>query len=113
MNSTKSLLILIFLYICFQSPTLAQTLYKIKTNKLNIAGTSSLHDWVSDATQLEWSGQFDVQDKKIVQVKDVRVKIPVKSIKSEKGSTMDNKTYDAFKSDKNPNITYVFQSSKI
>jgi polyisoprenoid-binding protein YceI len=80
---------------------------------LNIAGTSSLHDWVSDATQLEWSGAFDVQDKKVVQVKDVRVTIPVKSIKSEKGGTMDDKTYEAFKSDKNPNITYAFQSAKI
>ena len=113
MNTTKNRVILLFLIIAFPSILLAQTPYKIKANKLNIAGTSSLHDWVSDATQLEWSGAFDVQDKKIVQVKDVRVKIPVKSIKSEKGSTMDNKTYDAFKSDKNPNITYVFQSSKI
>jgi polyisoprenoid-binding protein YceI len=26
---------------------------------------------------------------------------------------MDDKTYEAFKSDKNPNITYAFQSAKI
>jgi len=113
MNTPKSHVILLFLILSFPCALLAQTSYKVKTNKLNIAGTSSLHDWVSDATQLEWSGQFDVQDKKIVQVKDVRVKIAVKSIKSEKGGTMDNKTYEAFKSDKNPTITYAFQTAKI
>lgn len=113
MNTHRNqVILLLFLCICL-SPAFGQTAYKIKANKLNIAGTSSLHDWVSDATQLEWSGSFDVQDKKVVQVKDVRVKIPVKSIKSEKGSTMDEKTYEAFKSEKNPNITYVFQSAKI
>lgn len=112
MKTYKNQVILLFLIICF-SPAFAQTSYKAKTTKLHIAGTSSLHDWVSEATQVEWSGAFDVQDKKIVQVKDVRVKILVKSIKSEKGGTMDDKTYEAFKSDKNPNITYAFQNAKI
>jgi polyisoprenoid-binding protein YceI len=112
MKTYKNHVILLFLIICF-SPAFAQTSYKAKATKLNIAGTSSLHDWVSEATQVEWSGAFDVQDKKVVQVKDVRVKILVKSIKSEKGGTMDDKTYEAFKSDKNPNITYAFQNAKI
>lgn len=113
MKTASPYVILLFLVFVLPARISAQTPFKIKTSKLNIEGTSSLHDWVSEATQLEWSGLFLVEDKKIVQVKDVQVKIPVKSIKSEKGSTMDNKTYDAFKSDKNPSIVYKFIDAKI
>jgi len=105
-------LFLIFVFI-FQITALAQAPYRVKASKLTIDGTSSLHDWTSEATKLEWTGSFLVEDKKLVQVKDVQVNIPVKSIKSTKGSTMDNKTYDAFKADKNPTIAYKFSNTKI
>ena len=91
----------------------AQSPYYLKTTKLTVSGTSTLHEWTSDATKVEWAGLFLVQDKKIVQAKDVQVKIPVTSIKSEKGKTMDNKTYEAFNSEKNPNIIYKLTSIKV
>lgn len=107
--------VILLIILVFVLPTriFAQTPYKVKTSKQNVAGTSSLHDWVSDATQLEWSGSFQVEDKRIVKVKDVLVTIPVKSIKSTKGGTMDKKTYEALKSDKNPAIVYNFSGAKI
>jgi polyisoprenoid-binding protein YceI len=55
---------------------------------------------------VEWKGVVTVEGNKVKEIKDVTITILVKSIKSEKGKTMDNKTYEAFKSDKFPNITY-------
>jgi len=80
--------------------------YSLKSHKVTIDGTSSLHDWTSDATKLEWKGTVLVEGNKLKEAKDVTVSIPVKSIKSTKGKTMDEKTYEAFKSDKNPAIIY-------
>lgn len=113
MKSVNPFVALVIFALMIPAGVSAQTSYKVKTSKLTIDGTSSLHDWTSEAKELEWTGTFKVQDKKLLEVKDVQVKIPVKSIKSTKGGTMDDKTYEAFKSDKNPSITYKISSAKI
>ena len=84
----------------------AQTPYSLKVNKMTVDGTSSLHDWTSEITKVEWTGNFLITDSKIKEVKNVHVKIPVTSIKSTKGKMMDGKTYDAFIYEKNPTIAY-------
>ncbi len=86
--------------------TLSQSTYSLKAAKMTVDGTSTLHDWTSDVTKVELTGQFLVEGTRISQVKDVQLKIPVTSIKSTKGKTMDNKTWEAFKYEKNPAITY-------
>ncbi|MCK6617802.1 MAG: YceI family protein [Cyclobacteriaceae bacterium] len=73
---------------------------------MTIEGTSTLHDWISDVTKLEFAGNFVTDGVKVREVKDVTVKIPVESIRSTKGKLMDNKTWEAFKYDKYPTITY-------
>jgi polyisoprenoid-binding protein YceI len=78
---------------------------------MTVSGTSTMHDWTSDVTKVEWSGLILTDGQEVKQVKDVVVKVPVKSIKSTKGKTMDNKTYEAFKSDKNPDIIYKLMQS--
>jgi polyisoprenoid-binding protein YceI len=90
-----------------------QTPYKLKSHKTSVSGTSSLHEWESEVKQLEWSGLLSIEDKKLVVVKDVVVKIVVTSIKSTKGSMMDNKTYEAFNYKKNPSINFKLVSIKI
>jgi polyisoprenoid-binding protein YceI len=112
MKATINILICVFLISLFTTGN-TQTLYKLKSSKSSVSGTSTLHEWESEITKLEWSGIISVEDKKLVQVKDIIVKIPVKSIKSTKGSMMDNKTYDAFNADKNPTITFKVASIKI
>ncbi len=84
----------------------AQTSYYIKSEKITVAGSSSLHDWVSEVTKVEWSGILKMENGKLLEVSKVQVKIPVTSIKSDNGRIMDNKTYDAFNSDKYPTISY-------
>jgi hypothetical protein len=93
--------------------TFAQTNFTLKTSKASIQGTSSLHDWESDITKIECTGSFLQQNGILKAVKSTAIKIHVKGIKSTKGKMMDNKTYDAFKFDKNPDIIYTFASAKI
>ncbi|MGE0588385.1 MAG: YceI family protein [Cyclobacteriaceae bacterium] len=91
----------------------AQNEYVLKANKVTVAGTSTLHDWESDVTKVEWSGTITTEGGKITQVNNVTVRIPVESIKSTKGRIMDSKTYEAFNSEKNPYITYKLQHAEL
>lgn len=90
-----------------------QTPYSLKTAKMTVDGTSSLHDWTSDVTKVEWVGSFLVSENKVKEVKNVQVKIAVTSIQSTKGKIMDNKTYEAFKYEKNPAIIYKLNTISI
>ena len=85
---------------------LAQKPFVIKSHKVMIDGTSTVHDWQSEVQKVEWQGSITVSDGKIQEIMNASVVMQVKSIKSSKGKTMDNKTYDAFKADKNPTITF-------
>jgi polyisoprenoid-binding protein YceI len=114
MKAKNSILILLVAGLLF-APYLiqAQAAYKGKQNKMSVVGSSTLHEWESEVTQVESKGSFTLENNKLTSIKDVTVKIVVTSIKSTKGKTMDNKTYEAFNSDKNPNITYKLTSAKI
>lgn len=94
-------------------PVQAQTPYHLKSEKITIAGSSSLHDWVSEVTTVEWSGSLKLVDGQLTDVASVRVKIPVTSIKSDNGRIMDGKTYDAFNSEKYPTITYQMSEATL
>jgi polyisoprenoid-binding protein YceI len=85
--------------------------YKTQASKMFITGSSTLHEWTSEVSQIEWTGLISVIDRQI-EAKNVTITIPVKGIKSEHGKMMDNKTFEAFKSDKNPNLTYKVTGSK-
>jgi polyisoprenoid-binding protein YceI len=91
--------------------TQAQKPYSLKSHKISVDGTSSLHDWSSAVTKVEWAGELSVEGTAVKAIQNVVVTIPVESIKSEKGGMMDDKTYEAFKSDKNPNITFKLTSA--
>lgn len=87
--------------------------YVVKTSKSTIQGTSSLHDWESQITKVEYKGVFIMEDNVLKSVKSAEVTIPVASIKSTKGRIMDNKTYDAFNAEKNPNITFLLVTAQL
>jgi polyisoprenoid-binding protein YceI len=73
---------------------------------LVIKGTSNLHDWEETGKEVRGNGTFTTEAGELKAINSLWVEVPVKSIKSTKGSVMDNKTYDALKADKHPNITY-------
>jgi len=88
-----------------------QVAYTAKSSKMQIKGTSSLHEWESDATKVSADAKIKVAAGKLEDVTSLTVTVSVKAIKSTKGKIMDDKTYEAFKADANPNI--VFQLTDV
>jgi polyisoprenoid-binding protein YceI len=89
----------------------SQKPYSLKSHNVTISGTSTLHDWESVATGVEWSGSMTVEGGAVKDIKDAVITIAVEKIKSDKGSTMDEKTWEAFQYDKNPSI--IFKLGKL
>lgn len=87
--------------------------FELKSFAANIQGTSSLHDWQSAITRMEWKGSFLIENNDLKNVTSAEITIPVVGIKSEKGKIMDNKTYDAFQYEKHPNVTFELTSSTL
>lgn len=110
---TISLLIITVGLLLFQINPLRAQSFKVKSYKMTVQGTSSLHDWESAVEKAECKGFYVMSNKSLMDVKDVVVKIPVTSIKSTKGKIMDNKTYDAFNYEKYPNIVFALSAQKI
>lgn len=89
----------------------AQSSYVLSDSEISIDGTSTLHDWTSSVTKATLQGKFTVAQKQLTALQDVKLAIKVKDIKSTKGSIMDNKTWDALKAEKHPQIG--FQSTGV
>jgi len=90
----------------------AQAKYAIDTqgSEMTITGTSTVHDWTSKVNTINANVLFKSDQTSSLSkgslLNSLSLSIPVKSIESPRGSTMDKKTYDALKSDKHPNITF-------
>ena len=91
----------------------AQSNFNLKDFTVTIAGTSTLHDWVSDVTKVKTTAKLNFQDDKLLEINVLEVSIPVKGIVSTKGSIMDNKTYNALKSKEHPNISFTLSSASV
>ncbi len=112
-RQSKGTFLFVSLFLLTTSLAFCQKAYSLKSHKVSVDGTSSLHDWSSDVTKLEWSGQLTLEGKSVKAIQNAVVTIPVESIKSEKGGMMDDKTYEAFKFEKNPTITFKLTSATI
>lgn len=115
----KALLIFGLVFYVF-SGVKAQVEYKIgEESTMTVTGTSTIHDWTSKVNEIEGTYRFkeNILDKKIPKsgsiVDQVIMEIPVKSIESPRGATMDNKTYNALKSEEHPNIIFEVTKDKI
>lgn len=113
MKHSKKISLTVGLLLLTASFVIGQKPYALKTHKVSVDGTSSLHDWTSDVTKVDWSGKLNVEGSSVKSVSDVTVTIQVKDIKSEKGGMMDDKTYEAFKSEQNPTITFKLTSATV
>lgn len=97
----------------------------VKLNVLNeettmtVSGTSTLHDWTSEVNTV--SGFVEINEKLVNKGKAkkgdeialVSIVVPVTSIISPRGATMDKKTYNALKSEENPEIKFSLKDCKI
>ena len=86
---------------------------KVKDYKVTVKGTSTMHDWESKVEKLECKTSYKIENNDLVEIKDATLKITVESIKSTEGKIMDDKTYDAFKSEQHPFIIFILRSENI
>lgn len=114
-------LILLFLFNgLLISFSFTQVTYKVdEGSTMTITGTSTLHDWTSKVNEVNGDFVFktEIQNKKLPKsgsiVEQIRMVIPVLSIESPRGSTMDKKTYNALKSEEHPNMIFEVKSDNI
>jgi len=78
-------------------------------SKIWIEGTSNVHDWKMQATQLDAQIELDAAGlaaAPATMIKSVKLTIPAKALKSEHDK-MDENARKALKADKNPDIIYT------
>lgn len=91
----------------------AQEAYSVKSFKMTVAGTSSLHEWESKVTKVDAKASLAMEGSELKALNSLSVTVPARSIVSPKGKIMDNKTYEALKADKHPNITFTLSAAQL
>jgi polyisoprenoid-binding protein YceI len=86
---------------------------KVKAHKMTVTGSSTLHEWESEITKAEFKGDVKTENLQLKEIKSFEAKILVEGIKSTKGKTMDNKTYEAFNYTKFPYIVFTLSSTTV
>ncbi len=100
---------------------LAQTVkYNVAPEStMSVIGTSTLHDWTSAVTKITGYMELDQKTankgtlKAGDEIVSVKIVVPAKSIISQRGATMDKKTYDALKAEQFPDIVFEFTKIKV
>ncbi|RAV29063.1 YceI family protein [Sinomicrobium soli] len=91
----------------FISVSTAQEMNAVPSkSKVEVFGTSNVHDWELTADAFMSSGEFKVAGNVLESVEKLRFTIAVEALKSGKGG-MDKNTYKALNSGKHPEISFV------
>jgi hypothetical protein len=98
----------------------AQIPYKLNpASTMTISGTSTIHEWTSKVNTINCDMNLskDAGEKSVPTsgkfIESLKMEIPVKSIESPRGVVMDNKTYEALKSEEFPLITFLMKNNEI
>lgn len=83
-----------------------QVSYVITKGEIRIEGTSTLHDWSATTTDLEGTALFAFEGDTPIRIDRLEASTKVRSIKSEKGATMDKNMYKALKADAHPVLRF-------
>jgi len=98
-----------FLFLLLASLASAQQNYRATGGNIKVKGTSNVHEWDCSGYEVRASGSLTTDATGLKTINSLYVEIPVKAIKSTKGSIMDNKMYDALRADGNPNVAYSLE----
>ncbi len=120
MNLSKSITFsfcLIFSYISGFSQNVKFDISEETT--MTVSGTSTLHDWTCDVKS--FNGNVEIAESIVAEkvfksgdvIGNMKIVIPVKSIVSPRGATMDGKIYKAFNSEVHPNIVFELNDNKV
>ena len=91
--------------------TFAQAKYRAQTSDVIVSGTSTLHDWEMKSSKGQVDATIAIAND-VVTFSGLSFDFPAESLKSGH-SMMDNNTYKALSTGKNPNISFVLLSGKV
>ena len=77
---------------------------------LKVSGTSTLHDWDMPSSTATGNMVATEAGGKLTEIKSLNITMPAESIKSGK-KAMDNKAYEALKTNKNKNVVFTLRSA--
>jgi polyisoprenoid-binding protein YceI len=80
---------------------------------VTIHGTMSIHDWVETIGEVTGDMVADPHAAGGADVRSIRIVMGVRSIRSDMGTVMDNKTYKALKAVADPQITFLLDAPVI
>jgi len=90
----------------------SQETFQLQANpKLEVSGTSSLHDWEMPSNEATGKMEAVVENGKLSEIKSIEVKMPAESIKSGK-KAMDKKAYEALKTKKNKFVIFNLKNAR-
>ncbi len=98
-----------FLFLLVASLASAQQNYHASGGSIKIKGTSNVHEWDCNGYEVRANGSLTTDVSGLKAINSLYVEIPVKTVRSTKGSIMDNKMYDALRADGNPNVAYSLE----
>ena len=110
LNFRYLVLSVIFLSIHLLSFSQSQFNLYDSASKLVVSGTSTVHDWEIDVEHFKCDATMSLNEKQAISISGINFSCPVENIKSH-NRIMDNKTFDALKGDKFPEIK--FSSSEL
>lgn len=77
-----------------------------KESKMQVKGTSSLHDWVMEMGNMDCNVNLILEGSRIKDIGEIKFSGKAKELKSE-SNLMDKKAYSALRSDKFPEIKFI------
>ena len=93
----------------------AQAIYKLsagKDVKIDVLGSSNVHDWTMTSSAMESQGDFKFEGGNLHSLLSFSFSLDARSLKSDHES-MDNRTYKTIKADQYPKITYKLNSATV
>lgn len=113
MKTIQSLqsILLAMLFTTLSLHTNAQKNYTVNKSTFEVAGTSTVHDWVMKSTEGTGTANLTVKDAKLAEVNSLTITLMAESLKSSKAS-MDKVAYEALNTETNQTIEYVLRSAE-
>jgi polyisoprenoid-binding protein YceI len=102
---------LIALFLLLQLPAWASSpaAYRVKSHDILIEGTSNIQSWTAEVEKVSGSFSFTLENRRIIDIHDVNLKIEASSIKGSEGRRMDSKIYEALDTSSHPTISFVLR----
>lgn len=99
---------LMILFACVSISLLvtAQEEHKLIQSKVQISGTSTLHDWTADVSKSDGYATLKFEKGALTSIQNLTITMDTRSIKSEKGAMMDKNMHKALKTEKYSTITF-------